>query len=173
MAYTKQDWEVVKAFFESGLSLNQIVARPEVVITDKSSISKKAKAEGWLKAINQPLVEKEIQLKQELNEVNEQKSTLNSTELEVHKTLVDERTKDLVFFRNASLLISQTAIKKVQSENLDMKELDLAQGIIAKGKETIYGKSPDFALQVNNQVNTVPTVTTDEFEAIAKRLLDR
>ena len=172
MAYTKHDWNIVKAFFESGLSLTEIVERDEVAIKDRSSISKKAKQEGWVKGKIQPLVEKSVQIKQQLAEVAEQKSTLNSTELEVHQTLVDERSKDLHFFRKASLMIAQKAVKKVQeAASIDMKDLEIAQNVIGKGKENIYGKNPEVAVQVNTQYNGQPA--HNEFEDIAKRLLSR
>jgi len=170
MAYTRHDWDVVKAFYESGLSLSEITEREEVAIKDRSSISKKAKTEGWVKGKIQPLVEKTVHVKQQLAEISEQKSTLNSTELEVHQTLVDERTKDLHFFRKASLLIAQRAVKKVQETPImDMKELEIAQNVIGKGKENIYGKSPDVAVQVNNQIGAsqLREMTDDELLAIA------
>lgn len=170
MAYTRYDWDVVKAFYESGLSLSEITEREEVSIKDRSSISKKAKAEGWVKGKIQPLVEKSVQIKQQLAEISEQKSTLNSTELEVHQTLVDERTKDFHFFRKASLLIAQRAVKRVQeSPAMEMKELEIAQNVIGKGRENIYGKTPDVAVQVNNQIGAskLREMTDDDLLAIA------
>lgn len=49
MAYSAKEWEVVRAFFESGLSLSEIVARKEVAIKDRGGISRRARAEGWVK----------------------------------------------------------------------------------------------------------------------------
>lgn len=54
MAFSPKDWAIVQAFFEQGLSLAEIVAREEVQrtgITDRGSISRKSKQEGWIKAI--------------------------------------------------------------------------------------------------------------------------
>lgn len=93
MAYSVKQWEIVKAFFEEGLSLAEIVERPEVVITDRSSISKRAKIDGWIKGKNQQLQDDEVQAKQVLAEADKKKSTLNSTALVVHETLIFERVK--------------------------------------------------------------------------------
>ncbi len=152
MAYSHKEWETARAFYERGLSLSEIVARPEVNITDRSSISKRAKQDGWIKGAKSILVEKELEVKQNVAAISEVKSTLNSTELEVHNTLVSERARDDTFFRSASLLIAQTAVKKVQAESLkcSMADLRAAQEVVGKGKENIYGKSPDTAIQINN-----------------------
>jgi len=51
MAYSTKDWDIVKAFYERGLSLAEIVARPEVNIKSRSQISRKAASEGWKKGL--------------------------------------------------------------------------------------------------------------------------
>ena len=150
MAYSDTEWEIVRAFYERGLSLAEIVARPEVNIKDRSSISKRAKQAGWIKGEKSTLVQAEVESKQKLAEIVEKKSTLNSTELEIHNIIVSEMAHDNAFFRKASLIIAQKAVKKVQSEDCSMMELKAAQELVGKGKENIYGKSPDTAIQINN-----------------------
>ena len=150
MAYSDQEWETVRAFYERGFSLAEIVARPEVNITDRSSISKRAKQLGWVKGEKSTLVDDEVESKQKLAQVVEKKSTLNSTELEVHNTVVTERIQDNIYFRNATILVTNRVIEKVRTEDLSMAELNMAQNTIGKGKETVCGKSPDTAIQINN-----------------------
>ena len=150
MAYSDQEWETVRAFYERGFSLAEIVARPEVNITDRSSISKRAKQLGWVKGEKSTLVDDEVESKQKLAQVVEKKSTLNSTELEVHNTVVTERIQDSIYFRNATILVTNRVIEKVRTEDLSMAELNMAQNTIGKGKETVCGKSPDTAIQINN-----------------------
>ncbi len=150
MAYSDQEWETVRAFYERGFSLAEIVARPEVSITDRSSISKRAKLLGWVKGEKSTLVDDEVESKQKLAQVVEKKSTLNSTELEVHNTVVTERIQDSIYFRNATILVTNRVIEKVRTEDLSMAELNMAQTAIGKGKETVCGKSPDTAIQINN-----------------------
>ena len=91
MAYSANDWEIVKAFYEEGLSLSEIVDRPEVKIKDRSSIQKKAAKLGWEKGRISTLLKKEVAAIQTVNEINQEKSTLNSTALMVHETLVTEK----------------------------------------------------------------------------------
>ncbi len=161
MAYSDKEWEVVKAFYERGLSLSEISAREEVAIKDRKSISRKAQQEGWIKGEKATLVEKEIKTKQSVAEIATAKATLNATELEIHNTIVSERVQDEVFFRKASLIVVQKAIKKVQSEECTMMELRAAQELVGKGKENIYGKAPDTAIQINTNGTQVKTL--DDF----------
>ena len=55
MAYSQNEWDIVKYLYESGLSLNQLIAHPDVKISDRSSISKKAHKDKWKKGSSQSL----------------------------------------------------------------------------------------------------------------------
>ena len=46
MAYSKEQWETAKEYFEAGLSLAEINLRTEI---SRPQISKRAKKEGWEK----------------------------------------------------------------------------------------------------------------------------
>lgn len=164
MAYSHDEWETVRAFYERGLSLAEIAAREEVVIKDRKSISRKANQEGWIKGEKATLVEREVKTKQAVAEIATEKATLNATELSVHNSLVSERTQDDIFFRNASLIIAQKAVKKVQTTDCTMLELRAAQELVGKGKENIYGKQPDTAIQINNggDIRTIELVALDD-----------
>lgn len=165
MAYSYDEWETVRAFYERGFSLSEIIAREEVSIGDRSSISRKAIKEGWIKGKKSTLVEKEIDTKQKTKEIIDEKSTFNATEAEIHNTIVAERIQDEVFFRKASLIITQKAIKKVQNEECSMGDLRAAQELVGKGKENIYGKAPDTAIQINNNSETeAPRPRSDFYE---------
>jgi hypothetical protein len=150
MAFSVRDWEIVRAYYERGLSLAEIVARDDVAITDRSSISRKAKAEGWIKGEKATLLNDEVQAKQTLAEINQQKSTLNSTDVAVHDKLVDERLRHTEFFNKSALRNQQLANQKLVAD-LSLAELESHSRITARNKETVLGKSPDTAVQVNNQ----------------------
>lgn len=75
--------------------------------------------------------------------------------------VVDERTKDLIFIRRASLIVAQKAVHKVQQEDCTMQDLRHAQEVIGKGKENIYGKAPETAIQINNAVTSVTYTIID------------
>lgn len=159
MAYSLEQWEVVKAFYERGFSLGEIIKRDEVEIKNRASICKTAAKEGWIKGNKETFVKKEIKIKQELAQIKEEKETLKETELEIHNKIVSERMRDDIFFRKASHIISRKIIQKVQNEDLSMMELKLAQEGIGKGKENIYGKSPDVAITNTNAQQQAQHIT--------------
>jgi hypothetical protein len=64
-------------------------------------------------------------------------------------TVVDERVKHLMFFTNSALRNQQLANKKL-NENLPITDLEAHSRITARNKETVLGKQPDTAIQINN-----------------------
>ena len=160
MAYSKSEWEVVKAFFEEGLSLAEIVARPEVAIKDRSSISRRATKEGWIKGKNATLTATEIQIKQSHAEIVEKKSTLNATALEIHNTIVDERTKHIQFFTDSTMRNMKSMMVKIGDES-SINEHRVAQAALKDAKEVVIGKMPDTAIQINNNGNDKPLTLAD------------
>ena len=153
MAYSEKQWEVVKAFYERGLSLSEITERDEVAIKDRAVISRKAKKEGWVKGEKATLLQKEIEAKQEVAEIKQQKATLNATELEVHETLVDERTRHLAYFNKASYKITDKAMQILAiKSDISPAEVRHLSEAVAKQREGVLGKAPDTAIQINNNV---------------------
>lgn len=81
---------------------------------------------------------------------------------------VSQKVSDMAFFRSASLIIAKKALEKVKTEDLSMFDLEKAQGVIGRGKENIYGRTPETAIQINNQPEkeiapTRPTIDRDEW----------
>ena len=155
MAFSNRDWEIVRAYYERGLSLAEIVARDDVAITDRSSISRKAKTEGWIKGEKSTLLNNEIQAKQTLAEINQQKSTLNSTDVAIHDKLVDERLRHIEFFNKSALKNQQLANQKL-SGDLTIAEIESHSRITARNKETVIGRLPDTAIQFNQTTEQQP-----------------
>lgn len=148
MAYTDNQWETVRAFYERGLTAGEIVSRKEVAITDRGSINRRAKKEGWVAGIKAALVDNEIK-------ALENKAAQNAPEILVHEALVDERTKHLTFFNTASLIIARAATKRVQAEpSMPMQDMRHASEIVAKQRDGTLGKAPDTAIQINNNIMT-------------------
>jgi hypothetical protein len=174
MAHTERDWEIAKAYFERGLSLSEIVARDDVVIKDRSGISKKAKLEGWAKGKIQPLVEKEVLARQALSEVAVEKSTQNSTERAVHETLVSELVKLQTFFRGANVLVANTVAAKVKEQGKNASFLELSQAAAALGRtqESVLGKGPDTVINNSNAVQTVVSLSPEVLRRINQELED-
>lgn len=140
MAYSKTDWMVVRAFFERGLSLAEITQRPEVKIKDRGSISRKAKQEAWIKNGKATLVIQEVQVKQAVAMMAQQKATLDVIEAKIHDTLVEERTKHIGFFNDAAILNVQQALL-AQCENQD--DYKARAETICRARDVVLGKGTD------------------------------
>jgi hypothetical protein len=175
MAYSSAEWDKVRAFFEAGLSLAEIVARDEVAIKDRSSISKKAKTEGWKKGgENQQLVEKKVAAVQQVASVKAEIQQKNSTDQQVINTIADERVRIEKFYRDANLLIANTAASKVRQDgkSASYQDLNAAASAIGKTQENVLGKSPDTV--INNTVqNATVLPAPDQYRDIAEALLGR
>lgn len=156
MAYSDKDWDAVKALYERGLSLSEIVDRDEVPIKSRGSISKRAKAEGWEHGKKKQDVSEEVQLKQRVEEIRKQKETLDPVERSIHDTLVSERLKLETFFRNASVLVAKTVTSKLQKESADasFQDLNAASSALTKAQENVLGKQPETVI---NNANTMQT----------------
>lgn len=95
-------------------------------------------------------VNKLVEAKQELSKMDEH--SVNA----VH-AIVDEKTKHIQFFNNAALKNVQTAVRKIDESTTQAEHRMLAETIL-KGRETVLGKSPDTAIQINNgQIQPIGT----------------
>lgn len=176
MAYSAQDWEIVKAFYERGFSLAEIVARDEVLVKDRSSISRKAAKEGWIKGEKQHFVEKEIQTKQSVADIFQKKTTLNSTELLIHDTIVAEKTANLIYFNSSQLRLAAIGMQMVEDKldepvgeggkgGLTTLELKQVSDVVKTSREGVLGKDPETSINISNtnamQANLISTTLPD------------
>ena len=74
--------------------------------------------------------------------------------------IVDEKTRHLAFFRDATVKNVSLMMEKIGRET-SIDEHKAAQDTILKGRETVLGKTPDTAIQINNQTPTVVIDTHD------------
>ena len=113
---------------------------------------------SWTKGITKdfaPLIDKIVETKQSLAKKSEQ-------EVSIINSVVDEKTKDLAFIRESSLLVVNEAVNKVKTEDCTMRDLRDAQDVIGKGKDNIYDKTaPITAVQVNIDNNPLDPVLQD------------
>jgi hypothetical protein len=96
MAISKERWQQAQAMFEGGASLSTIAGTVDI---ERSTISKKAKADGWHKGINQQLIADGVRLA--LN-----KSTLNEQQLTHHEQAVLFQlnlVRDIELFSNQTM----------------------------------------------------------------------
>lgn len=116
MAISQELWDKAKALFEQGLSLNEIELETEI---NRSTISKKAKNENWVKAKNQ-------QLKADIKAIDKEKSTLdvkiNTAVEKLSKlsdfeiTILDEQIQDET--GNKSLLFSTANLSLIRKNQM-------------------------------------------------------
>jgi hypothetical protein len=136
---TQADWEKAKALFEAGKSLSAINSETGI---DRATVSKRAKKDGWEKGIYQQLIVDSARVKAEI-------STLDSTVLSVVEKEIEERTKHMQFFTHATLKNMSSMMKKI-GDDTAIIEHKIAQAALKDAKETVLGKTPDTAIQINN-----------------------
>jgi len=168
MAYSQKDWDVVKAYYERGLSLSKIIAQPKVIksgITDRGSISKKSKQDGWIKGKNATLVTEEIEIEQAVAELAEKKAILSATELEVHNSAVAERIEAEKFLNGLDRLIIKTVALKLKSDGpskVTYSDANMAASASQKVRAGLLGRDP--AIVINNANNQAVLVSMDADE---------
>ena len=157
MAHSDDQWAIVRAYFERGLTLSEIVGRDDVHIKSKGSISKRATALGWIAGEKKQAVSKEVLVKQELNELLKQKETMAPQERNVHDALVSEQLQAVKFFRGANMLVANTVAIKVKEQGRNASFMELAQAATAlsKTQEAVLGKTPDTVINNTNAVQVV------------------
>lgn len=142
---TKEDWAIAKALFEAGKSLSEINVDTGI---DRSTVSKRAKKDGWEKGVYQQLIVDGARVKAEI-------STLSSTVLSVVEKEIDERTKHIKFFANAAIKNVDEAMDNKCHDQADFKA---RADTILKGKETVLGKDAQMVINnTNAQQNINPT----------------
>ena len=96
MTISKERWQQAKAMFEAGSSLSTIAGKVDI---ERSTISKKAKSEGWLKGINQQLIADDVRLALNKSTLNEQQLTHHEKEVQFQLSLV----RDIELFSNQTM----------------------------------------------------------------------
>lgn len=124
MAISQALWDKAKLLFEHGKTLSEIHKETGI---DRSTISKKSKAENWVKNDEKStLVNKEVLTIIMQDEINQQKSTLNQHELNYHNRQVLERVnleREKILFDNDTI-DNQSLVRKAQLEISKLVEID-------------------------------------------------
>lgn len=100
---------------------------------------------GVSKSIS-PLISKQVEINQEL-------ATMNEHEVSKFKQEVDERSKHIQFFTEAAVKNVKAAVDKIVDTTSQAEHRMLADTIL-KGRETVLGKAPETAIQINTNGNT-------------------
>ena len=99
----------------------------------------------------EPVIIKQIEAKQEL-------AQLSNQEIITVNQIVDERTKHIQFFNSLTTRNLSMMADKLSAET-SLLEHRIAQAAIKDGKETVLGKTPDTAIQINNATGGQEGVT--------------
>ena len=153
---TPKQWELAKQDYEiHGLSYSELVEKYGM---SKGSISKRAKDEYWQQGKNEHLIQKKVSVIKELKETEQQ---IEQLEPVVQKSIEHEVSIRLArenFFIDSAMMNQKYSNEEIQKSKemgeLSIGELKAHSDITAKNKETVLGKQPDTAIQINNSVES-------------------
>ena len=180
MAIDKDVWLKAKALFEIGKSLTDIA---EATGIDKSSISKRAKKEGWDKGKNQQLVIDKVNTVNDLEELNSQIQQLPSQiQQEVVNAEISEQLALIKSIQNLDkgalnlhgIILKKTISKAMSGEMSEQEASRVAQSMgLSVDKVAAragIGKEPQTQVNIQNN-NTANAVSDANLEAMVKRVL--
>ena len=127
----------ILADFHTGKSQNYLAKKYEV---SPATINKLCKG----------VEPKHIETVNALTAINTALSEESEYEVNAIHREVEERTKHIQFFNNAALKNVQAAVRKIGEQTSQAEHRMLAETIL-KGRETVLGKTPDTAIQINNE----------------------
>jgi hypothetical protein len=158
---TATDWAQAKALFESGKSLSEINAQTGI---DRSTISKRAKTEGWEKGKFQQLIQDAARVSGEI-------STLDSTAQQVVVKEIDELTKAREFYSKAGQKVAVMAVKSLGTAPTPVQCKVVADTLVSTMK--VSGVVPYYpaAATINNN-NAVQVNHDSVRDEILKRVLE-
>lgn len=145
---TASDWDKAKDMFEIGKSLTEISDETGI---DRATISKRSKKDNWEKAKFQQLITDTVRVRKQI-------STLSSTLQQSVENEISDRLRHEQFFTNAAIRNVQESLQVPCESQQDFK---YRAETIQKGRETVLGKSPDSAVQINNNNNNGPMTLAD------------
>jgi transcriptional regulator with XRE-family HTH domain len=143
----------ILAEFHAGKSQNELAKRYEV---SPATINKLCKG----------IEPKHVEKVNALTRINTELAGESEYEVNAIHREVQERTKHIQFFTNAAIKNVQESMKEPCANQNDFRA---RAETILKGREAVLGKTPETAIQINN--NAAPTTphecSDDELAAIA------
>lgn len=164
---TPQQWELARADYEvKSLSIREIAKNYDV---NASTISRQAKKDDWQQGKTQHLIDKKTNAIINLHQTQQQMQHLNATQQQAIDSEVALRLARENLFIDSALRNQKRANELLEIAE-DLAQLNQHSQITARNKETVLGKNPDTAIQINN----TPVVSSaDEFRQIAKEVLNK
>lgn len=154
----ESQWAKAKALYEKGESLRGIES---ITGIPYKTINNRAKKNGWEKGSLAQLISDTVRVKTEFG-------TLETVQQEVVSNAVDELIRHKVFFNNATIKNVSVMMGKL-NDYTTIAEHRIVQAALLAGKETVLGKMPETAVQVNvSSQKSVVQMTRQELEILAR-----
>jgi len=132
----------IMADFHAGKSQNELAKRYEV---SPATINKLCKG----------VEPKNVEKVNTLTRINTELAEQSEYEVNAIHSEVEERTRHVMFFNSAAVKNVSEAMKKDCTSQFEYRA---RAETILKGRETVLGKTPDTAIQINNAPPAVPTL---------------
>ena len=136
---TDDQRQKILAQFHAGASQNELAKRFEV---SPATINKLCKG----------IEPKNVDKVNTLTRIKTELAAQSEYEVNAIHSEVEERTKHILFFNAAAIRNVQEAMNEPCASQQDFKA---RAETIVKGRETVLGKSPETAVQINNQLPVV------------------
>lgn len=153
---TQAQWEAAKADYEiGGFSYSQLVDKYGM---SRGSISHRANKEEWKQGRVEHLVQKKANAIKEINEVEQQTEQMGGVQQVAIDNAVQKRLEAEEIFISAAKYNQTRANQLIRNKpDISMSEIEAHSRITGRNKETVLGKAPDTAIQINNQAQE-PTI---------------
>jgi len=136
---TPAQWEKAREYFEAGLTYAVITEKTKI---SKTQLSKRTIENNWQKGNEKgKLIFDAVRLA-------EARGNLEPVALSVHNELVNERTKHILFNKAALQNVREAMADQCSGQS----DYRMRAETIVKGRETVLGKSPEMAIQINNNL---------------------
>lgn len=132
---TEEEKQKIMADFHAGKSQNFLAKKYEV---SPATINKLCKG----------IAPKHVEKVNALTRINVELSEESEYEVNAIHSEVEERTKHILFFNSAAVRNVREAMELPCSSQFEIKA---RAETILKGKEVVLGKTPDTAIQINNE----------------------
>ena len=168
---TDEQWELARIDYEiHGLSWAELVTKYN---TSDGAIARRSKKDNWQKGKAEQLLTEKVSAIKALKEVEQKAEQFTPIEKLAINNEVDRRLEIENIITNDALKGQKLASKQIDEldsvDELTLMDLKTFSQITATNKETLLGKQPDTAIQVNNNVSTISD--KDEFMQIAAEVL--
>lgn len=155
MAYTENQWEKAKGYYEAGMSLSQIKDKTNIA---RNTISQRAKKEQWEHGKNADYIEAKIKVETKKGTILEQSGAIA---LNIADDIAIDKAKSLLLFQNSALKNQQKA-NEILEYTEDIKDLEAHARLTKTNKETVLGKDPDMIINNTNALQN-NNLTLDDF----------